>query len=129
MSATSPVPVEHEVVGNVTPVRLDAGSLESTAPEYLRDLKSTLAADGYAPVDLAVDACFDEDCSLATQSEADRIRGLVRAASFLGANRLTVDLHEESPTDAAVTALTACAERARREGLTLEIDGPVSIDD
>lgn len=123
MSTTAPSLVKHEPVGTVTPVRIEAASLESTAPDYLRDLQADLAEDGLAPVELATDACFDEDCSIATETEADRIRGLVRAAVFLGANRLTVRLDDEQPADAARTALAACAERARREGLAFDVAG------
>ncbi|WP_460918766.1 hypothetical protein [Salinarchaeum chitinilyticum] len=129
MTTTSPALVEHERVDSVTPVRIDATSLESTGPEYLRDLQAELADDGLAPVELAVDACFDEDCSLATETEADRIRALVRAAVFLGANRLTVRLDDQHPPAAAETALAACAERARREGLALTIDGPAGVEE
>lgn len=129
MTTTSPALVEHERIDTVTPVRIDAESLDSTAPEHLRDLQTVLSADGFAPVELATDACFDEDCSIATETEADRIRGLVRAAVFLGANRLTVRLGDEQPADAARTALAACAERARREGLALKIEGTTSVDE
>lgn len=123
MSTSAPSVVEHEPVGSVTPVRIEAASLESTAPEYLRDLQTELSEDGLAPVELAVTTCFDEDCSIATETEADRVRGLVRAAVFLGANRLTVHVDGEQPTEAARTALAACAERARREGLAFHVDG------
>lgn len=128
MSTASAVPLEYEPVGDVTPVRLRATTLESTAPEYLRDCKGELAEEGKAPVELAVDANFPEESAVAVQEEADRIRGLVRAASFLGANRLTVRLDGASVTADVERALAACAERARREGLTFTADGPAGID-
>lgn len=127
MSSSATGLVAHETVGDVTPIRLDAASLDSTAPEYLRDLQARLADDGLAPVELHVEACFDEDCPIETQTEADRVRGLVRAATFVGANRVTVSLEDETVTEAAETALEACAERASREGLAFEVEGPVAI--
>lgn len=127
MSSSATGLVAHEAVGDVTPIRLDASSLDSTAPAYLRDLQSQLAEDGLAPVELRVDACFDDDCPIETQSEADRVRGLVRAAAFVGANRVTVRLEGDEPTDAAETALEACAERARREGLSFAVEETVAV--
>ena len=108
---------------DVEPVELSVDSLETTAPEYLRDLKAELAEAGYQPAALTTGATFDEDCSLATQEEADRLRGVVRAASFLGAGTVRVDV-EAICDDAKVRpALSALAERARREGVTLSVSG------
>ncbi|AGN02905.1 hypothetical protein L593_14855 [Salinarchaeum sp. Harcht-Bsk1] len=129
MSTTQRQAVDHEPVQDVTAVRLDAESLESTSPEYLRDCRAGLVGEGLAPVELAVEARFDADSSLDTEAEADRIRGLIRAATFLGANRVVVRIDAASVPDAADTALRACAERARREGVGFEIEGPVTIDD
>jgi len=129
MSTTRPQRVDHEPVQDVSAVRLDADTLESTAPEYLRDCRSELVADGLAPVELAVQARFEDACSLDTQTEADRIRSLIRAATFLGANRIVVSLDDETVTEPVETALRACAERAVREGVGFEIEGPASLDD
>jgi DNA-directed RNA polymerase specialized sigma24 family protein len=123
MSTTSPSAVDHEPLGGVTPVRLDAATLDSTAPEYLRDLKRELGEAGCAPVELAASARFEDDCPFAAQSTADRVRNLVRAASLLGANRLALTVEDEEASDSAETALAACTERARKEGVHLEIDG------
>jgi len=79
---------------DATPVALEATALESTAPEYLRELKRELTADGLVPAELTVAAYFDEDCSLATQEEVDRIRGYVRAGSFLGVGTVTVTVDD-----------------------------------
>jgi sugar phosphate isomerase/epimerase len=76
---------------------------------------------------VTVDACFDEDCSFATQDEADRLREYVRAAAFLGAGSITVSVHEVADEHKVLPALSACAERARREGVTFEVEGPVSL--
>ncbi|NHN40354.1 hypothetical protein G9C85_01715 [Halorubellus sp. JP-L1] len=114
---------------DVTPVRIEADTLESTAPEYLRDLKRELATEGYAPSALDIRACFDDDCSLATQDEADRIRGHVRAAAFLGASSVTVTCDSVPDAEKVRPALAACAERARREGLAFELDAPITLDD
>lgn len=113
---------------DATPVRLDGEALDSTAPEYLRDLKHDLAGQGLVPARLTVEACFDEDCSLSTQKEADRIREHIRAASFLGAGRLTVSFETVADERKVRPALEACAERARRDGITLELEGPLSIE-
>ncbi|GAB3663446.1 hypothetical protein GCM10028856_01160 [Halopiger thermotolerans] len=107
---------------------LEAASLESTAPEYLRDLKREFAAEDLSPVELTVEACFDEDCSFATQDEIDRVRGYVRAGSFLGVNSVTVAVDDVANDEKVRPALAACAERAEREGLVLEIDGPITLD-
>lgn len=112
---------------DVTPVRLEADALASTAPEYLRDLKRELNEEGYFPARLTVTACFQESCPLETQEEVDRVRGLVRAAAFLGAATVTVDVEAVDDEATVRPALEACAERARREGVRLEVEGPVSI--
>lgn len=131
MSAT-PAPdvertIEHATTEDVTPVRLSAEALDSTAPEYLRDLKRELNREGLYPAGLSVRADFDADCSIATQHEVDRVRGYVRAASFLGAGRLTVQVSEIACEEKVRPALEACAERAEREGISFEVDGPVSL--
>ncbi|MFC6906435.1 hypothetical protein [Halalkalicoccus tibetensis] len=111
-----------------TPVRLNADGLDSTAPDYLREFKEELAADRLVPANLAVEACFDEDCSLSTQEEAERIREHIRAAAFLGAGTLTVSFDDVADERKVRPALAACAERARRDGVVLEIDGPLSVE-
>lgn len=131
MSATPTPDVERAIDGcqqaEVTSVRLTADALDSTAPEYLRDLKHELAEEGFQPAELTVNGCFDADCSLATQEEIDRIRGYVRAASFLGAARLTISVDEVANEQKVRPALEACAERARREGVTVELDAPITL--
>lgn len=126
MSAT-PTSVETAVAScrpsNVEPVELTASSLSTTAPEYLRELKAELAAEGYQPAELSVTACFAEDCSLATQEEADRLRDLVRAGAFLGVGVVTVTVEDVRSPEKVRPALSALAERARREGVTLSVAG------
>ena len=111
-----------------TPVTLEAASLESTAPEYLRDLKRDLTDEGLVPARLVVDACFDEDCSLATQDEIDRVRGYVRAGSFLGVGTVSIRVDDVADPEKVRPALAACAERADREGLAVELEAPITID-
>lgn len=111
-----------------TPVRLEAEALDSTAPDYLRELKEELTGEDLVPARLIVDACFDEDCSLSTQEEATRIREHIRAASFLGTGTLTVSFNDVANERKVRPALAACAERARRDGVVLEIDGPLSLE-
>ncbi|WP_435097994.1 hypothetical protein [Halorubrum sp. N11] len=108
----------------IDPIVVDAADLESTAPEHLRDLKAEFSARGYQPATLSVSARFDGGDTLATQREADRLREFVRAASFLGAGRIEVRLDDVIDQDAAEPALSALAERARREGVEL-----VRVDD
>lgn len=128
MSTTRDPVLEHEPVEDVTPVRLDADSLESTAPEYLLEVKRDLADAGLAPAALTVRARFDADCSLDLQEEVDHLRAQVRAASFLGAGRVTVRVDAVADESAAVPALEACAERAEREGVHLAVEGPVTVE-
>jgi hypothetical protein len=106
---------------DATPVTIDADDLASTAPEYLRDLKYDLAEEGYVPARVETTACFDEDCSLATQDEADRIRDVVRAASFLGVSTLELDVEAVADAAKVQPAVDALAERARREGVSLVV--------
>jgi sugar phosphate isomerase/epimerase len=108
----------------IEPIVVDAADLESTAPEHLRDLKAEFSARGYQPVTLSVAARFDGGDTLATQREADRLRELVRTASFLGAGRIEIRLDEIADQNATEPALSALAERARREGVEL-----VRVDD
>lgn len=119
--------VEHCQPADADPVTVDATDLDSTAPEYLRDLKYEFAREGYVPARVTATACFDEDCSLATQAEADRLRELVRATSFLGAGRLVVSVESVAAAEKVRPALGATAERARREGISLEVLGPVDL--
>lgn len=131
MSTTHSPSVEQAVSAcrpaDVTPVELDATSLESTAPSYLRDLKGELADAGYQPATLAVTATFDEDCSLATQTEVDGLREYVRAAAFLGVSRLSVRVDAVTAPEKVEPALDALAERAIREGVRLTLDGDTDV--
>lgn len=128
MSATAVSRVDAEAVEELTPVAVSAADLESTAPGHLRDLKRDLAESGAVPAVLTARCCFDEACSLATESEANRLRDLVRAAAFLGAAKLEVTVEDVADAEATETALSACAERARREGVVLEVEGPIDVD-
>lgn len=110
------------------PVAIPAEALASTAPDYLRELNEELSRRGRVPAELTVAACFDEDCSFATQEEAERVREHVRAAAFLGATRVAVEVEAVADERKVRPALAACAERARREGVALEVDGPLSLD-
>ncbi len=132
--STTPAPdvertIEYCETEDVTPVEIAAEGLDSTAPEYLRDLRRELTREGLYPAGLAVDATFDESGTLPAQREADRLRGYVRAAAFLGAGSVTVRVHEVADESAARPALSACAERARREGVEFEVEGSLSVPD
>jgi len=131
MSATSHTDVSRTVERcrpeNVSPVRLDAAALESTAHDYLDEIRAELHAEGKTPARLVVEASFDADCSFATQEEADRVREYVYAASYLGASAVTVDVTAVADETKVRPALAACAERARREGVSLELDGNLSL--
>ncbi|OVE86317.1 hypothetical protein [Natronolimnobius baerhuensis] len=132
MSLTSSADHESPLEGcrpvDVTPVTLEARALESTAPSYLRELKRDFADDGLAPTELTIDACFDETCSLATQDEIDRIRGYVRAGSFLGVGSVTVTIDDVAEAETVEPALEACAERADREGIVFDLEGPMTLE-
>jgi hypothetical protein len=106
-----------------TPVAVDAETIADAAREDLRRLADDLASEGLVPAEVTTEACFGEDCSLATQREADRLRELVDAAAFLGANRLTVDVCDVTAPGKARPALSALAERARRDGVALDVRG------
>ncbi|MFW5940063.1 MAG: hypothetical protein ACOCSD_07725 [Halolamina sp.] len=108
---------------NVEPVALSVSSLSTTAPEYLRELKGELAAEGYQPAELSATACFSEDCSLATQQEADRLRDVIRAGAFLGVGVVRVDVEDVSDPEKVRPAIDSLDERARREGVTLSVAG------
>ncbi|MDS0298799.1 hypothetical protein NDI76_08590 [Halogeometricum sp. S1BR25-6] len=118
--------VDAAAVPEVTPVSLSASSLDSTAPEYLRDLKAGLAADGYHPAVLTVEAAFEEDCPYATQTVAENLRAYVRAASLLGVSRLDLTVEAAADEEAVRSTLRALDERARREGVALSVSGAVS---
>lgn len=119
--------IDHATPAEPDPVTLHADALESTAPEYLRDLKFELSSEGYLPAILVVDVDFPEDCSIATQEEADRLRTYVRAAAFLGVGVLRVRVESVADDTKVRPALNACAERARRDGVRFEVDGPLSL--
>jgi len=106
-----------------TPVVVDGETITDAAREDLRTLAADLADEGLVPAEVTTEACFGEDCSLATQREADRLRDLVDAAAFLGANRLTVDVCDITAPEKARPALSAVAERARRDGVALDVQG------
>ena len=126
MSTTSSPGIERTLRGcrpaDVDPVVIDASDLDSTAPDHLRELKQGLAARGYQPAAVAAEAEFDAESTLERQREADRLRELVRAASFLGAGRIEVDV-DRSACEEVRTALAALAERADREGVELVCAG------
>lgn len=131
MSTTHSPNVERAVSAcrpaDVTSVSLDATALESTAQPYLRDLKAELADEGYQPARLTVGARFDEDCSLATQTEVDHLREYVHAAAFLGAGRLAVNVDTVADPEKVRPALAALAERADREGVRLTLTGDADL--
>ncbi|EFW91758.1 hypothetical protein ZOD2009_12932 [Haladaptatus paucihalophilus DX253] len=130
MSATRPSTIETAIErcrpADKTPVTLDAAALPSGRDD-LRDLQAELAAKEYVPAEVTVDACFDADCSFATQDEADRIREYIRTASFLGAGTVTVEFDTVADESKVRPSLAALKERARREGVTLELDGPLAL--
>ena len=106
-----------------TPVAVDAATIADAPREDLRALAADLASEGFVPAEVTTEACFGEDCSLATQREADRLRDLVDAAAFLGANRLVVDVCDVTAPEKARPALAAVAERGRRDGVALDVRG------
>ncbi|WP_117364219.1 hypothetical protein [Natrarchaeobaculum sulfurireducens] len=132
MSTTSPAEfaptIERCRPADVTPVTLEATALESTAPDHLRALNREFAQAGLSPVELTVTAQFDEDCSLATRKEIERIRRYVRAGAFLGVSTVSVTIERVATPEKVRPELTACAERAERDGVVLELDGPMTLE-
>lgn len=118
----SPV-VESCREASAAPVEVPASALESTSPAYLRELKATLAEEDKVPAALRVVTQFGTDCSFDTQAEAERVREHVRAAAFLGAGRVTVEVDEVAAPSKVRSALAAAGERADREGVRLEVEG------
>ena len=109
---------------DVTPVVIDAAALESTAPDYLREVADELRERDRVAVGLRIAASFDEAASLAVQAEADRVRAFVRVASYLGVDTVTVTVDAVADEELVRPAIEACAERARRDGLAFDVDGP-----
>ena len=132
MSTTRSPQIANAVAGcrpeDATPVRIDAESLDSITPDYLRTLKDEFTTEGLVPARLTVETCFDADCPFDTQDEIDRVRDYVRAAAFLGAGTVTVSFDTVADERTVRPALAACAERAYREGVTLDLDGPLSLE-
>ncbi|UPV99818.1 hypothetical protein M0R88_15020 [Halorussus gelatinilyticus] len=126
-SANVRTAIERCRVEDATPVSLDADALP-TARDDLRDLKRELDADDLVAARVVVESCFGEDCSFATQDEADRVREYVRVAAFLGASTVTVEFDGVADESKVRPALAAVAERARREGVTLDVAGPITLD-
>lgn len=104
------------------PVTLPASALDSTAPDYLRDLRRELADSERTPAELTLSVAFDEDCSLATQETVERVREHIRAANRLGAGRVSVTVEAVADESKVAPALAAARERARREGVTLDVE-------
>src|SRR6056297_2235872 len=127
-SANVRTAIERCRVEDATPVSLDADALP-TARDELRDLKRELDADDLVAARVVVESCFGENCSFATQDEADRVREYVRAAAFLGASTVTVEFDSVGDESKVRPALAAVAERASREGVTLDVAGPITLDE
>lgn len=119
--------IDHAEQTETTPVSLEAEALETTAPEYLRDLKFELTTAGYLPAEVIVSADFQDECSFAIQEEADRLRDYIRAAAFVGAGTVRVQVDAVAAPKKVDPALSACAERAQREGVQLEVEGEADL--
>lgn len=132
MSTTSTADHDPAIDGcrpaDVTPVTLEAAALDSTTTTYLRKFKQRLIEQGLSPAQLSIEACFDEQCSLATQEEIDRIRSYVHAGAFLGVGTVSVVVDEVADVKTVGPALSATAERAERNGVTLDIEGEAAIE-
>ncbi|MFC6732438.1 hypothetical protein [Haladaptatus sp. DYSN1] len=108
-------------------VTIDATELESTSSDYLCTFRRALREQNFSPSRIRLSASFDEDCSLATQRESDRVREYVRVADFLGATTVTLTIESVANPEKVRPALAACRERADREGITLEVTGKTSL--
>lgn len=112
---------------DATPVAIDAEQIEERSTPELRELKTELRNDGLVPAVVTVSTRFAEDCSLSTQATVDDVRTLVDGAAFLGADTVVLTVEEAAAESKVRPALNACRERARREGVELEIEGGVSL--
>lgn len=112
---------------DVTPIEIRGEQLESTATPYLRELKTRLCERDHQPARVVVRATFDEPCSLDTQREVDRLGEYVRAAAFLGAGHVTVEVDAVAAPDRVEPALSSLVERARREGIALSVTGAEGV--
>lgn len=121
-------PIEGCRPADVTPVRLDGDRLESTDQAALDEVREALSRNDFTPTSLSVTAQFPNDCSLSVQREADRIREYVRAAAYLNVDTVTVTCRSVTAPEKVKPALAACVERATRDGLRLEVDGPVAVE-
>lgn len=105
-----------------TPVTIAADAIESTSEAYLTQLKAALDDEGYVPSEVVVRADFGADCSITTQTEADRVRDLLYAADFIGAGTVRLEIDDVADEGKVRPAVSALRERAQREGLTLVIE-------
>jgi hypothetical protein len=55
------------------------------------------------------------------------VREYVQAAAFLGASTVTIEFDSVGDDSKVRPALAAVAERARREGVTLDVAGPIAL--
>jgi regulator of protease activity HflC (stomatin/prohibitin superfamily) len=98
-----------------TPVAVEATTIADVSRDDLRTLAAELAREGYVPAEVTAEVRFEEDCSLATQEEADRLRDLVRAGAFLGVGVVRVEIEDLRNPEKVRPALSALEERARRK--------------
>lgn len=105
-----------------TPVSIDASAIESTAEHALQRFKHELDDEGLVPAEVVVRADFGADCSITTQSEADRVRDVIYAADYLGAGTVRLEIEGVADRDKVRPAVSALRERALREGLTLAVE-------
>lgn len=105
-----------------TPVSIDADAIESTAEAHLQQVKDELDDAGFVPSEVVVRADFCADCSITTQSEADRVRDVIYAADYLGAGTVRLEIEGVADRRKVRPAVSALRERAQREGLTLAVE-------
>lgn len=105
-----------------TPVTIAADAIESTADVYLQAFKHELDEEGLVPAEVVVEADFGSDCSLTTQSEADRIRDYLHVADYLGAGSVRLEIESVAAEGKARPAIDALRERANRDGLSLHVE-------
>lgn len=113
---------ERTVKCSGTPALIPAEAIESTANCDLREAKQRLDADGIVPAGVTLTVSFDEACPLAVQEEAENVREYVRAADYLDAGRIVVQVEGVADEELVEESLAACRERAEREGVLFEVN-------
>lgn len=124
MSISTPQRVAYEAVDAITPVRIEAEKLETTDPEYLRDLKFDFAQNGLVPAEMVISGYFDAGTAQGIRLELDAIKEYIRAAAFIGISQVCISIESPKTLKPTDELFTPYIDYARKEGISLHIKGP-----